>query len=446
MTHVERLIVPPAPDLAGSVDTVQRRITGDALWLFSGYAVTAGSGFVFWILAAIWIPRVELGVSASILSIVMAAAALASNGPGSSLVVMLPFGGPAARTILVRGYAATAGLAAALGLIGGVFVASLLPTETPAPTIIVSTAVFTIIWALFNTQTLALAGAGDARSTLLINGTANIAKLALLSGFVLLAVRVPHLLVVATLLPAAAAVTVSMALLVPRALRRQDSAAPSARRWDRGLARTFRVFSIQNTVAVGVVLSVGLSLSFAVTILSSPSEGAVFAIAFQFGAALDLLGVGVATSLARSATTRFEASAGLARGYAWKIVLCVFVLGTIVTLIAPVMFSLLGRDYEPLYGMAVVGALAAASAIRPGYDLWSALSRARHRVVPVLVGNAIYVAVLLILVFALVPRLGALGAATAVACGAVALAVIGAVGLHRFARSSSPTPAEGIAA
>ena len=79
---------PLLPAVAVDPTAVRKRVTVDSLWLSSGYAVTAGSGFIFWILAALWIPQAQLGIEASVLSVVMAAAALASNGPGSALVVM----------------------------------------------------------------------------------------------------------------------------------------------------------------------------------------------------------------------------------------------------------------------------------------------------------------------------------------------------------------------
>ncbi|MCR2827313.1 hypothetical protein, partial [Microbacterium sp. zg.Y909] len=66
-----------------------------------------------------------------------------------------------------------------------------------------------------------------------------------------------------------------------------------------------------------------------------------------------------------------------------------------------------------------------------GYDIWSALSRARHRVRPVLWSNLLYVLILFTVVLLLVPSQGALGAALAMVCGACALAAVGAVGLRR---------------
>ena len=410
---------------------VGQRITRDSLWLTSGYAVTSLSGFVFWMLAAVWIPQTQLGLEASALSIIMAAAALASNGPGSALVVMLPLGGPAAWSVLRRAYTATAVIAAVCGLAAGVLVALVLAPALPFAVTVLAVAVCTVVWALFNVQTQALAGAADARGTLLVNGAANLVKLALLAVFAFGAAWMPHPLVTATIIPAAAAVAVGAFALVPRALRREQARRPSTRTWDAATARAFGLFTAQNAVAVGVVMCAGLSLSFVVTALSSPAEGAVFAIAYQFSVALDLVGVAVATALAKSAAADFAPSAGLARSYMLKVLLVVGVLGVAATIATPLLFLIAGRDYSPLYGMAVVGALALASIIRPGFDIWSALSRARHRVRPVLWSNLLYVSILFGVVLLLVPTLGALGAALAMVCGVTALAAVGAVGLRR---------------
>lgn len=421
----------PPTTAADHSAAVGQRITRDSLWLSSGYAVTSLSGFVFWMLAAVWIPQTQLGLEASALSIVMAAAALASNGPGSALIVMLPMGGAAAWSVLRRAYALTAALAATAGLGAGVLVAVVLRPELPVAVTVVAVTVCTVVWAMFNVQTQALAGAADARGTLVINGAANLVKLALLAVSALGASWMPHPLVTATILPAAAAVGVGAFWLVPRALRREQQQRPSTRAWDAATSRAFALFTAQNAVAVGVVMCAGLSLSFVVTALSTPAEGAVFAIAYQFSVALDLVGVSVATALAKSAAAEFDPSAGLAGAYALKVLLVVGTLGVAATVATPLLFLIAGEDYSPRYGMAVVGALALASIIRPGYDIWSALSRARHRVRPVLWSNLLYILILFGVVLLLVPTLGALGAALAMVCGASALAVVGAAGLRR---------------
>ncbi|WP_374977593.1 lipopolysaccharide biosynthesis protein [Microbacterium trichothecenolyticum] len=435
---------PARADEAAPATNVRARVSRDSLWLASGYAATAGSGFVFWLLAAVWIPQAQLGIEASVLAAVMAAAALASNGPGSALVVMLPLGGPAARETLRRALTTTAVLSLVSGVVAGAVVAGLLPSALPPVATVCVVATCSVAWALFNVQAQALAGASDARATLIVNGSANLLKLGLLALLAFAAHATPLILVLATILPAIAMTTVSLTVLIPRALRRDNGLSGSVRRWDGDLARAFRRFAFENAIAVGIVMCAGLSLSFLVTTLASPVEGAIFAIAFQFSVALDLVGVAVATALARSAVGAFAHTAELAHGYALKVSIAVGALGATAAIATPLMFLLLGRGYPPLYGMAVVGILAAASAIRPGYDIWSALSRARHRVRPVLVGNAVWLLTLLAFVLLLVPRWGALGASTAVVCAALVLTVIGIVGLrHAHPHRAAPLPSKG---
>ena len=112
------------------------------------------------------------------------------------------------------------------------------------------------------------------------------------------------------------------------------------------------------------------------------------------------------------------------------------------TAATPVIFGVFGKGYDPGYATAVVGVLLAASAIRPGFDMWSARMRAERRVTPVLWANSSYVAILLVLLLLLVPRWGALGAAVSVTCGALWLAAVGFVGIRRLGRTILPlTPA-----
>lgn len=433
-------LAPPvaAPHPGGAA---QRRVTRESLWLFSGYAVTAGSGFFFWIVAAAMVPQAELGVDAAIISVVSAVAAFASSGPGAALIVMLPGSGALATTLLRHSFLGAATVAALLGAAVGAIVATIVPgTGDPLPLAGVI-AVLAALWTLFNLQAQALAGAGDARATLFVGGAASLLKLALVPVLVTVVVGFEHPVVLATMLPAALAVAVSVLVLVPRAIRRDDTtAAMPAASWRGGLAPQFRSFVAQNTLAVGIVLGVNLSLVFVVSVLSSPAEAAIFAIAFQFSTAIDLLGVGVATALARNVATDFTLATRLATGFAWKVSAAALALAVAVTAAVPIMFALLGEEYDPGYGAAVVGVLAAASVLRPPYDMWSALLRARRRILPVLTTNAAYTAVVAALVLVLIPSWGALGAAATIALGAAALAVVGAVGLHRLPRHTVTAP------
>ncbi|MBN9191793.1 lipopolysaccharide biosynthesis protein [Microbacterium sp.] len=440
-----RLEAPPPPVLAtGAPAATRGRITRDSLWLVGGFGATAGVGFVFWMVAGATLTPHELGVDASIVSAFSAAATFASIGTGSALIVMLPRSGTAARRLVSHSVVATSAIATVTGIVAGVLVAIVLPVDLPAAWTIAIVAVSTVVWALFNLQSQALVGVGDARATLLVNGSATLAKLALLLVFAIVLVRLPHPVVVATVAPAAVATAISIGVIVSRGTRAEARARPLVV-WERARAHAFHAFAAQNTAAVGIVLAAGSSLAFVVTALSVPAQGAVFAIAFQFSAALDLVGVGVATALARAAADDPTTDRRIVRGFAARVAAIALLVGGAMTAATPVLFGLFGKGYDPAYAAGVVGVLLAASVIRPGFDMWSARMRAARRVTPVLWANATYVALLLALVVVLVPRWGALGAATAVTASALWLAVVGAVGIRRLGRTSlSPrTASEG---
>lgn len=426
---VGALRVAPAP--AG------RRVTRDSAWLVLGYGATTGIGFLFWMVAGATLSPHDLGVDASIVSAFSAAATFASIGTGSALIVMLPRSGAGARQLVTRAVAATAVLAAVSGAVAGVLVALVLPVALPPAVTIAGVAVCTVVWALFNLQSQALVGVGDARSTLFVNGSGNLLKLALLVAAAAAPRAVGHPVVVATIVPAALAAAVSLGPVVARGTRAEALRHPEVA-WSADRSRAFHSFAAQNTVAVGIVLAMGSALAFVVTALSTPAEGAVFAIAFTFSAALDLVGVAVATALARASADEPSAGGRLVRSSAVKVAAIALALAIVMTAATPILFGLFGPGYDPGYATAVVAVLLAASVIRPGFDMWSARVRAERRVLPVLWANLAYVVILLGLLLALVPRWGALGASAAVAASALWLAAVGGVGIRRLRR---PVPA-----
>jgi O-antigen/teichoic acid export membrane protein len=169
-----------------------------------------------------------------------------------------------------------------------------------------------------------------------------------------------------------------------------------------------------------------------VTVLSSPAQGAVLALTFQVAVALDLVGVGVATSLARNASVDYDASAAATARLAAKVSGVVLLIGAAATAVTPALLWLLGAGYEPGQGALIVGALVLASALRPRYDLWSALLRARQRVAPVIAANGAWIVVVVRGCVVLVPSLGATGAALSLLIGAGVLALVGTVAPGRL--------------
>lgn len=436
--RVLRARVPDAPETRESAGSrAARTISRDAAWLFAGYAFGSGSGVLFWVVAAVVLPQTTLGVEASLLSIVMAAAAFAAVGPGSALIVLLPPGGPASAAVMSRAVAVTVGTAVVAGVVAGLLAGSLLPDQGPAPAVVAIVTVSTVVWALFNLQTQALAGAGAARATAWVSASAGAGKVALVGVMGVLAPDQGAILLIATLAPALVATAISLLIVVPRAVAALRAAGDSTRSWDRDLSHAFARFTAQNALATGSVLALGLSLSFLVTVLSSPAEGAVFALTYQVSVALDLVGVGVATSLARNASIDYDASAHATRHLAARVSRIVLLLGIAGTAAAPVAMWLLGDGYAPAQGVLIVAALVLASALRPRYDLWSALLRARQRVAPVIAANSVWILLVLAGCVTLIPSLGAVGAALSLLIGAGALALIGTFGPARLGWSSA---------
>ncbi|MFT4110163.1 hypothetical protein [Propionicimonas sp.] len=416
-----------------------RAIRSDSLWLFSGYAVTAAIGFVFWIVAALRVAPDVLGADAALISVVSAAGAVTSSGIGSSMVVMLPGAGRLRGFLVRRALASTLVVGAVVGAVAGLLAGRLL--NVPGDTVVLVAAItaMTICWAVFNIEDQMFAGLGRARWTLFVNGPANLAKLALTLVLTLPLLAVPHPVLQATIYPAAAAVLVSVLVLLPRFLAADEPAEPAIADV-RVLVRAFGVFAVRDSLAIGLLLGAGLLTPFLVTALAGPVQGALYALAYQFSVALDQITVGFATSLAKHASTDRAGSVAMAFRLWRQVFVVVLAGGVLVTVATPVMFGLLGRGYDPVLGAAVVGLLAAGSVVRSVYSVWSSLLRAERRVVPVLVSNAACAVLLVALLVALVPVLGAAGGALAVLASAGCSALIGTTGLLRLRRDVVPTP------
>lgn len=408
-----------------------KAVRNDSLWLFSGYAATAGVGFVFWILAALRVPAAELGVDAAMISVFSAAAAVTSSGLSSGVLVMLPVAGEHRRDLLAYAHRAAAGFGVLAGLVAGLLAAGLLDWKGEPPVFIVlGIAVMTAVWALFNLKDSVLTGLGAARWTLFLNGPANLGKLLLTLAFTLPMVMLPHAVVWATIVPAAVAVGYVLWRLVPRLLTPPDL-TPS----DLGaLLARFRSFAARDTVATGLLLGAGLVTPFVVTAASTPEQGALYALSYQLSVALDLVTSGVSTALAKNTSSDRAAGVRISVKLGVRVFALVLAAAVLLTAVTPVAFRLLGRGYDPNQATIVVGLLSAGCVLRSPYAIWSALVRAHHQVMPVLIANASSVVLLAVLLVLLVPVGGAVGAAAAV-CGMAAWSfVVGVVGTRRMLR------------
>lgn len=416
--------------------TVSRAIRNDSLWLFGGYATTAAVGFVFWIVAALRVPPELLGADAALISVFTAAAAVTSSGIGSAMVVMLPVAGTQRPGLVRVAYLATVGFGLAAGLIAGTVVATVLPVAgVPAGVLVALVALMTTVWAVFNVQDQVLTGLNAARWTLFLNGPANLGKLLLTVLLTLPLLAVSHAVVVATVVPAAVAVLVTVTWLVPRLLRRAPVPAATAEQLD-GVAwlGALRSFAVRDTAAIGLLLGVGLLVPFLVTVLAGPVSGALYALAYQISVALDLVTTGVATALAKNSSGARSTGIGLSGRLVGQVLVVVAVAAVAITAATPLAFGLLGRDYDPAQATLVVALLSLGCVVRSPYGIWSSLMRAHQRVTPVLIANASAAVVLVALVLVLVPVAGPAGAPGAMLVAGVGQGGLGVAGLRRLRR------------
>lgn len=430
-------IPPNTPHDPASVDTDEHEVAGasgaaagvarESMWLFAGFVLTAGIGFLFWIVAARVAPAETLGVDAALLSLVTATASFTSSGMGNALVVMIGHGG--GRSLIHRAYLICIVVGGVFGAAVGFAAHAFIVPHAPVGLVVAIMAGACILWSLMTLQGQAITGYGRAPITVLVNGPVNVGKLLLLSGAAALGISSTHLAFASTLVPVAIAVVVVAAFVLPRIMHRHEATMVHPEPLPEGTPG-FAAFSIRDTAAVGLTLGLGLSFTFFVTALAGPAAGALFTICYQYAMLLDLLTVSVSTALARGASTRSSlAAAGF--GVWLRTVAVVAAAAAAAVAASPIVFWLMGPEYDGSVGVSIVAALAGGSVLRCAYELWLGLQRARRHVGIIIVWNAIGAVVALAVVFLFTPAWGGLGAGVASLVHGFLLGGVGVVGLLR---------------
>ena len=426
--------VPPVTvQEASPRSSIGRRVTRDSLWILSGYAVTSGAGFVFWIVAARTVSPERLGVDTAVYSAVTAAAAIASSGVGNALLVTISGDGRHGAAALRLGLVIAALVALVAGLGAGIGVAALVdPGASPVATVL-GVALAVVVWTAFVLKDPVLTALGAAKWLLLMNGPVNVVKLAVLPVVVVALGTLGSPIVVAALLPATVAVAIAWSVLVPRRLRavvgdqgHRELSGPER--------RSFRTFVLRDGSANGLYMGGSLLLPFVVTTFAGASEGALFALCFQIGLVLDLVVVSVGTSLIAHAAGQ-QGLVGAVAFRTWLVVLgVVAIAATCLVVASPVLLSLLGPFYATAEGTLVLALLAGASVVRTAYEVWGSQQRARRRTTPVLICSIASTAVLVPGAVLAAGAGGAVGVAVLVLGVTLGLAVVGVVGLARARR------------
>jgi O-antigen/teichoic acid export membrane protein len=428
MTDVITPVSPPTDERS----SLSRRVSVDSLWIIAGYGVTSAAGFIFWIVAARLVEPTQLGFETAVFSAITAAAGIAASGVGNALLVFLPVSGSARQTVLRLGWRLGAMVSAVTGLVAGVLVVMILqPEGSPVLTVVLITAA-AMLWSFFVLKDPVLTALGSARSTLLVNGPVNLAKLALIPVLVSLAGGIANPVVLSALIPAAAACVFVYAIVIPRLMRTtavRDTAAVSD--WAQTGRSTFLAFIVRDGTANALYLGLTLALPFIVTALVGSAEGAVFALCFQVSIVLDLVVIAVGSSLATHSAGDHPFGGRVAL-QVWLKVLAVVSVGAVaLVLVSPIILGLLGNYYAASDGGMVITILAVASVFRTSYEIWTSSLRARRKTTAVLVCGAAYVVLLVPAVIILGTAFGVVGAATALLIVTIGLSVAGIVGIVR---------------
>lgn len=468
--------------------TVGRRVTMDSIWILAGYAVTALTGFVFWVVAARIIPPAELGIDTAMYSIFTAAAQVAASGIGDALLVMLPGLTRWRKPLYLVGIASAFVVAAIAGVVAGFLVVAFVHPAAPAWAVVLGVALASVIWTMFVIKDPILTSLGGARLNLTMNGPVNLAKLALIPVLVAVIGAAGNPVLIAAVLPAAGALVVAYGFLIPRRMRSfvpvtgsvadpvpdtgvplvVDTAAvrpvdaagvrpevgaadPSAvpvdaaaagpavatpdGRHDQRPFRRFTAFATRMGIANGLYLGSALILPFLVTSIAGGEQGALFALCAQIGQVVDLVVIAIGTSLATHVSTNRHLAGAIAFR-TWLAVVSIVGLGVVALIaLAPFILGLLGPFYVESGGVLVLGTLAVGSLLRTAYEVWSSMQRSLHRTKAVLVVSSVSSILLVPLSIVGITMGGALGGATALATMTLGLFAVGIVGLLRARRA-----------
>lgn len=420
------------------ISQLNRLVRRDSIWILLGYAITSGSGFVFWVLAARMIPPAELGIETAIYSVFTAAAGIATAGIGDALLVMLPVAGGDAGRLLRLGLGLVVSIAAVAGVIAGLLVVRLIGGE---PLILVPVmALVTVGWALFVVKDPVLQALGRANRTVVVNGSSNLSKVAVLPILVVGVASVTRPAVVSILIPVLIATVVAWTLVIPRSFASSERVTTTSQRptadWV-GLRRRFLVFALRDGSASGIYLATFLAVPYLVTSLGGPPEGAVLAICGQLVTVLDLVALAVGASFSTHAAIDRHHGAGTVFGLWLRVLAIVAPSAIAMALLSPLVLWMFGGEYLRRGGVLVMCLLAVGSTLRTSYEIWSASLRARQASAMLLLTSALHAAVLFPIAALLVPTLGAIGAALGQLGAALVLSSIGLIGLVRASRRAS---------
>jgi O-antigen/teichoic acid export membrane protein len=399
----------------------------DAVFMGVSAIGNALLGIAFWAVAAKAFSPHDLGVMTAVLAVIMSTGVVAATGIGDSYTALLPAVGDHRPQFYRRGQRLFLVLAAIGATAAGLGTVTLLSEVYGSIAVGALVAIGTIVWAATTLQNSTLVALGRASWLPAANLGLSAGKLALLP---LLAVMISwhpvELSVVATAVVVVAVLGSRITRIVDSGEQLPASTIPG------GLSvRRFYSFVGQTTLSSALTMGLFLVSPFLVTVWSTPSQGALFALSLSVVQALDLLGAALSTSLVVHASSHPDQAAAMARSILIKAVLLSVVGAALLIAVAPVALRLLNPLYGEMGAASVIATLAVGTICRLVYQVWSALQRARRKMLAPLALTVVSAAVLLLSMPTLCAAHGAVGGAQALLLAQLAMIV--GIGIHFLA-------------
>ena len=392
----------------------------NAYALFGSSLISSSLGLVYWAIAARVFPPAEVGISASLISVLIFASGISQLNLQSALYRFVPQAGSRTRVLIGGAYLFVAGMALVVGIAVTLilFWLGAVPTDIAeiGPAELAAFAASVIIWSLFAFQDFVLASLRLSVWVPIENLVFAILKLLLLVGFVWLH---PFGIFVSWMLSALIGVIVVSGLIFGVLLRRQWPATRPIHLTIRGVAR----YAGADYIA-GIFMTAGTSLVpvLAFVILGSVASGLFYPV-WLITMMLWLAPAAMLSSLL------VESSAGhsdfRSDGLRVLKVIGLTVAGPILVLLlaAPLVLLIFGPEYAEV-GAGPMRLLALSTipyAVKSYATYLSRYERRMRRVINIEAGAAIPALVLAVI---LAPVLGLIGLALAVLLAQTMIAVV----------------------
>lgn len=374
------------PGANGGGTQSERRLFRTAHLLMLNTVLTAGLGFLFWILAARLYSPERVGINSALIAVLMTVSTLCQVNLGSVFVRFLPEATRPAKLILL-GYAAAAGFS----LVVATCVALIAPHVAKDLSILGSSRLIGVIWVLsvalwcvFALQDGALTGLRAARWIPVENTSFGVLKIVAL--LILAAFGAAQGMLLAWVLPMAILVIPVNLIIFRRAVPAHTPAHTDGivnRFGKRRLVRYLGMTGVASSIDQGMLAA----LPILVVAILGATQNAYFYIAFTIVTTLELLADNIVTALTVEGTFATHRLQELTAAVGRRFVVLLLPATLALMVAAPLVLLFFGRTYAD-HGTTVLRLLALASIFRGAIWLYMAVCRIQGRGLALLLVSA----------------------------------------------------------